>query len=170
MNAFDVSYQECIKPVKIEKNPGGKVGKIRIEDDGSYMEVSEVCMTSPTPPPPFLIFVSIVVVVDSHEKYELCMSRISPDASLCGWLGSKHQLIMSRPTRFDQKYQVFLCVCVCVCFIFSMGIWEGLIQFRLYTLCQCSRSRNVIFVCKPIRYTIRFWANQSSRVLTSYAA
>ena len=36
--------QECIKPVKIEKKPEGKVGKIRIEDDGSYMEVSEVCI------------------------------------------------------------------------------------------------------------------------------
>ncbi|ESP01419.1 hypothetical protein LOTGIDRAFT_111940 [Lottia gigantea] len=32
--------QECVKPVKIERRPG-KVGKIRIEDDGNYLEVSE---------------------------------------------------------------------------------------------------------------------------------
>ena len=37
-------FQECIKPVVVEKKPGGKVGKIRIEDDGSYMEVSEVSL------------------------------------------------------------------------------------------------------------------------------
>ncbi|KAK6171300.1 hypothetical protein SNE40_019518 [Patella caerulea] len=33
--------QECIKPVKVERRPG-KVGKIRIEDDGSYFQVSEI--------------------------------------------------------------------------------------------------------------------------------
>lgn len=34
-------FQECVKPVKIDRKPG-KVAKIRIEDDGSYMEVAEV--------------------------------------------------------------------------------------------------------------------------------
>ena len=34
-------FQECIKPVKIERK-AGKVGKIRIEDDGSYYNISEV--------------------------------------------------------------------------------------------------------------------------------
>ena len=33
--------QECIKPVKIERLPG-KVGRIRIEDDGSYVQVNKV--------------------------------------------------------------------------------------------------------------------------------
>ena len=34
-------FQECTKPVKIDRK-AGKVGKIRIEDDGSYFNVSEV--------------------------------------------------------------------------------------------------------------------------------
>ena len=33
--------KECVKPVKIDRKPG-KVAKIKIEDDGSYMEVAEV--------------------------------------------------------------------------------------------------------------------------------
>ncbi|KAK7507853.1 hypothetical protein BaRGS_00000818 [Batillaria attramentaria] len=40
LDDFITPSQECIKPVTIEKKPG-KVGKIRIEDDGSYMEISE---------------------------------------------------------------------------------------------------------------------------------
>ncbi|KAJ8318611.1 hypothetical protein KUTeg_003702 [Tegillarca granosa] len=40
LNDFITPSQECIKPVKIERKPG-KVGKIRIEDDGSYYDVSE---------------------------------------------------------------------------------------------------------------------------------
>lgn len=38
---FCYYLQECVKPVKIDRKPG-KVAKIRIEDDGSYMEVAEV--------------------------------------------------------------------------------------------------------------------------------
>ena len=38
---FFFPFQECIKPVKVDRTPG-KVGKIRIEDDGSYFNVSEV--------------------------------------------------------------------------------------------------------------------------------
>ena len=38
---IDCYLQECIKPVKIDRKPG-KVGKIQIEDDGSYLNVSEV--------------------------------------------------------------------------------------------------------------------------------
>ena len=34
-------FQECIKPVKIDRLPG-KVGKIQIEDDGSYMQIDQV--------------------------------------------------------------------------------------------------------------------------------
>lgn len=40
LNDFITPSQECVKPVKIERRPG-KVGKIKIEDDGSYIEVSE---------------------------------------------------------------------------------------------------------------------------------
>ncbi|XP_059170737.1 cytosolic Fe-S cluster assembly factor narfl-like [Physella acuta] len=40
LNDFITPSQECIKPVKIERKPG-KVGKIRIEDDGSYTEISQ---------------------------------------------------------------------------------------------------------------------------------
>lgn len=32
--------QECVKPVKVDRKPG-KVGKIRIEDDGSYLSVND---------------------------------------------------------------------------------------------------------------------------------
>ncbi|KAK3089490.1 hypothetical protein FSP39_004011 [Pinctada imbricata] len=39
LNDFITPSQECIKPVTIERKPG-KVGKIRIEDDGSYMEIT----------------------------------------------------------------------------------------------------------------------------------
>ncbi|KAG2455217.1 NARFL factor, partial [Polypterus senegalus] len=31
---------ECVKPVKIEKKPGRSVAKIRIEDDGTYIQVN----------------------------------------------------------------------------------------------------------------------------------
>jgi len=34
-------HKECIKPVKVERKEG-KVGKIRIDDDGSYTEISAV--------------------------------------------------------------------------------------------------------------------------------
>ncbi|KAL3860977.1 hypothetical protein ACJMK2_007070 [Sinanodonta woodiana] len=40
LNDFITPSQECIKPVKIERKPG-KVGKIKIEDDGSYSSVTE---------------------------------------------------------------------------------------------------------------------------------
>ncbi|XP_062619523.1 cytosolic Fe-S cluster assembly factor narfl-like [Saccostrea cucullata] len=40
LNDFITPSQECVKPVKIDRKPG-KVAKIRIEDDGSYMEVAE---------------------------------------------------------------------------------------------------------------------------------
>ncbi|WAR14777.1 CIAO3-like protein [Mya arenaria] len=39
LNDFITPSQECIKPVKIDRT-AGKVGKIRIEDDGSYLSVS----------------------------------------------------------------------------------------------------------------------------------
>ncbi|GFO32095.1 cytosolic Fe-S cluster assembly factor narfl [Plakobranchus ocellatus] len=38
LDDFITPSQECIKPVKIDRKPG-KVGKIRIEDDGSYTEI-----------------------------------------------------------------------------------------------------------------------------------
>ncbi|CAL1541927.1 unnamed protein product [Lymnaea stagnalis] len=40
LDDFITPSQECIKPVKIERK-SGKVGKIRIEDDGSYTEISQ---------------------------------------------------------------------------------------------------------------------------------
>ncbi|KAL5018362.1 hypothetical protein ScPMuIL_004084 [Solemya velum] len=40
LNDFITPSQECIKPVKVERRPG-KVGKIRVDDDGSYISVSE---------------------------------------------------------------------------------------------------------------------------------
>nr|XP_022317443.1 cytosolic Fe-S cluster assembly factor narfl-like isoform X1 [Crassostrea virginica]XP_022317444.1 cytosolic Fe-S cluster assembly factor narfl-like isoform X1 [Crassostrea virginica] len=40
LNDFITPSQECVKPVKIDRKPG-KVAKIKIEDDGSYMEVAE---------------------------------------------------------------------------------------------------------------------------------
>uniref|UniRef100_A0A8B9QFG0 Uncharacterized protein n=1 Tax=Apteryx owenii TaxID=8824 RepID=A0A8B9QFG0_APTOW len=37
--------QECIKPVKVEKNhPGKAAAKIRIEADGSYFQINQVCV------------------------------------------------------------------------------------------------------------------------------
>ena len=35
-------FQECVKPVKIEKKLGKSVAKIQIEDDGSYVQVNKV--------------------------------------------------------------------------------------------------------------------------------
>lgn len=40
LDDFITPSQECIKPVKIDRKPG-KVGKIRIEDDGSYTEIDQ---------------------------------------------------------------------------------------------------------------------------------
>jgi len=40
LDDFITPSQECIKPVKIERKVG-KVGKIRVEDDGSYTEISK---------------------------------------------------------------------------------------------------------------------------------
>lgn len=34
--------QECIKPIKIDKKSGGTGAKIKIEEDGSYLQVKEV--------------------------------------------------------------------------------------------------------------------------------
>ena len=39
LDDFIAPSQECIKPVKVEKTDG-KVGKIKIEEDGSYHQVS----------------------------------------------------------------------------------------------------------------------------------
>lgn len=36
--------QACIKPVKVEKKQGVKLAKIQIEDDGSYVQVNQVCI------------------------------------------------------------------------------------------------------------------------------
>ncbi|XP_074613137.1 putative cytosolic Fe-S cluster assembly factor v1g210509 [Acropora palmata] len=41
LNDFITPSQECIKPVKVEKKPG-ELAKIKIEDDGSYVQLSEV--------------------------------------------------------------------------------------------------------------------------------
>ena len=38
----DCFFKECIKPVKVEKKPGGRTGAIKIGDDGGYMEIQEV--------------------------------------------------------------------------------------------------------------------------------
>lgn len=35
-------FQECVKPVKVEKKQGKSVAKIQIEDDGSYVQVNQV--------------------------------------------------------------------------------------------------------------------------------
>ncbi|XP_005110158.1 cytosolic Fe-S cluster assembly factor narfl [Aplysia californica] len=40
LDDFITPSQECIKPVQIDRTPG-KVGKIRVEDDGSYTEISQ---------------------------------------------------------------------------------------------------------------------------------
>ncbi|XP_068710681.1 probable cytosolic Fe-S cluster assembly factor v1g210509 [Montipora foliosa] len=40
LNDFITPSQECIKPVKVEKKPG-ELAKIKIEDDGSYVQLSE---------------------------------------------------------------------------------------------------------------------------------
>lgn len=37
-------YQECIKPVKVEKKTGKAAAKIRIEADGSYFQINQVCV------------------------------------------------------------------------------------------------------------------------------
>ncbi|NXI35894.1 NARFL factor, partial [Galbula dea] len=34
-------FQECIKPVKVEKKPGNAAAKIRIEADGSYFQINQ---------------------------------------------------------------------------------------------------------------------------------
>lgn len=36
-------FQECIKPVQVDKKPGKAAAKIRIEADGSYFQVNQVC-------------------------------------------------------------------------------------------------------------------------------
>ena len=43
LDDFIAPSQECIKPVKVEKT-GGKLGKIKIEEDGSYHQVSVACI------------------------------------------------------------------------------------------------------------------------------
>ncbi|KAJ7383618.1 hypothetical protein OS493_026804 [Desmophyllum pertusum] len=40
LDDFITPSQECIKPVKVEKKPG-QLAKIKIEDDGSYVQLSE---------------------------------------------------------------------------------------------------------------------------------
>ena len=52
------SFKECIKPVKIDRKPG-KVGKIRIEDDGSYTEIDQV---------------KILYVDNSYKQNAFCLS------------------------------------------------------------------------------------------------
>ncbi|KAK0055968.1 cytosolic Fe-S cluster assembly factor NARFL [Biomphalaria pfeifferi] len=39
LDDFITPSQDCIKPVEIKRKPG-KVGKLRVEDDGSYTEIS----------------------------------------------------------------------------------------------------------------------------------
>jgi hypothetical protein len=34
--------QECIKPIKVDKTDSNTGAKIRIEDDGSYIQIHEV--------------------------------------------------------------------------------------------------------------------------------
>nr|XP_014348242.1 PREDICTED: cytosolic Fe-S cluster assembly factor NARFL [Latimeria chalumnae] len=41
LDDFITPSQECIKPVKVEKKPGKSLAKIKIEDDGSYFQVTE---------------------------------------------------------------------------------------------------------------------------------
>ncbi len=41
-------YQECVKPVKVEKKQGRSVAKIQIEDDGSYFQVHQVSTNNVT--------------------------------------------------------------------------------------------------------------------------
>ena len=42
LNDFITPSQECIKPVKIDKNPSGKgVAAIRVQPDGSYFQLNE---------------------------------------------------------------------------------------------------------------------------------
>ncbi|XP_068192970.1 cytosolic Fe-S cluster assembly factor narfl [Antennarius striatus] len=41
LDDFITPSQECVKPVKIEKKQGKSVAKIQIEDDGSYVQVSQ---------------------------------------------------------------------------------------------------------------------------------
>lgn len=35
-------FQECVKPVKVEKKPGKAAAKIKIEADGSYFQIGQV--------------------------------------------------------------------------------------------------------------------------------
>ncbi|XP_008286127.1 cytosolic Fe-S cluster assembly factor narfl [Stegastes partitus] len=41
LDDFITPSQECVKPVKVEKKQGKSVAKIQIEDDGSYVQVSQ---------------------------------------------------------------------------------------------------------------------------------
>ncbi|XP_065200810.1 cytosolic Fe-S cluster assembly factor narfl [Planococcus citri] len=41
LDDFIVPSQECIKPIKIEKTAAGTGSKIKIQDDGSYLHISE---------------------------------------------------------------------------------------------------------------------------------
>ncbi|XP_064647003.1 cytosolic Fe-S cluster assembly factor narfl-like [Lineus longissimus] len=41
LDDFITPSQECIKPVKIERRPGKKTGVIKIENDGSYLQIGE---------------------------------------------------------------------------------------------------------------------------------
>ncbi|NXP38527.1 NARFL factor, partial [Leiothrix lutea] len=43
LDDFIAPSQECIKPVKVDKKPGKAAAKIRIEADGSYFQVNQVC-------------------------------------------------------------------------------------------------------------------------------
>uniref|UniRef100_A0A8C6ZZF9 Uncharacterized protein n=1 Tax=Nothoprocta perdicaria TaxID=30464 RepID=A0A8C6ZZF9_NOTPE len=44
LDDFLAPSQECIKPVKVEKKPGKAAAKIRIETDGSYFQINQVCV------------------------------------------------------------------------------------------------------------------------------
>lgn len=39
---FKILFQECIKPIKIDKVASNTGSKIRIENDGSYVQLQQV--------------------------------------------------------------------------------------------------------------------------------
>lgn len=57
-------FQECVKLVKIDRK-SGKVAKIRIEDDGFYMEVVEVNIYFS------LYFINVLVICIRINRIEL---------------------------------------------------------------------------------------------------
>ena len=127
-------FQECIKPVKIEKKPG-TAAKIRIEEDGSYMQVDQVLNTMTTV---LNILQKIIETFYTHhheadEELEfdvivvhvvLCV-WVLPNVMEISWIKLEHikrnkNLILSlclRPTFMMQDHNVkiesscFICFC-----------------------------------------------------------